>query len=75
MCNTLILLIFILLAYLLFKNKNILVVGVIVILLSYYFNYREGMTAAQKKAKINKSAVLKAPVVKKVNPKVNIKKK
>lgn len=64
MCNTLILLIFILLAFLLFKNKNILVVGVIILLLSYYFNYKEGLTAAHQ-AKINKSAVLKVPVVKK----------
>ena len=70
MCNTLILLICILLAYLLFKNKNILVVGVIILLLSYYFNYKEGMSVA-KQAKINKSAVLKSPIVKKINKKVN----
>jgi hypothetical protein len=74
MCNTLILLIFILLAFLLFKNKNILVVGVIILLLSYYFNYKEGLTAAQQ-AKINKSAKLVKTVIKKVNPKVNNKKK
>ena len=66
MCNTLVLLILFLVAYLIFKNKNILVVGVIVVLSSYYFNYKEGMSAAQKKALINKSAKLKTPIVKKV---------
>lgn len=69
MCNTLVLLIFFLVAFLIFKNKNILVIGVIVVLSSYYFNYKEGLTAAQKKALINKSANLKGVVVKKVIPK------
>jgi hypothetical protein len=67
MCNTLVLVTPFLLAYLIFKNKYILVIGGIVSLISY-FNYREGMSAAQRKALINKSAKLKSPVVKKNAP-------
>ncbi len=66
MCNTIGLLVIILVLFLLFKNINILVIGLIVIILSYYFNYKEGLTAAQKKALINKSATQIGKTVKKV---------
>jgi len=65
MCNTLVLLILVLVAYLIFKNKYILVIGGIV-LLSYFFNYKEGLSAVQKKELINKSAKLVTPVKKTV---------
>ena len=49
MCNTIGLLVIGLVLFLLFKNKYILGIGLIVIILSYYFNYKEGMSASQKK--------------------------
>ena len=48
----------VLVLYLLFKNTNILVIGGIVVLLSYYFNYKEG--AANKKT----SALISAQTLK-----------
>ena len=50
MCNTIGLLVIGLVLFLLFKNKYILGIGLIVIILSYYFNYKEGMSASQKKS-------------------------
>ena len=69
MCNTIGLLVIILVLYLLFKNKNILVIGIIVIILSYYFNYKEGMSASQKaKFDAYKPNLIKnTSIVKKVN--------
>ena len=66
MCTTIGILVISLVLFLFFKNKNILLIGLIVIILSYYFNYKEGLTAAQKKALINKSATQIGKTVKKV---------
>jgi|688.fasta_scaffold1277427_2 hypothetical protein len=66
MCTTIGILVISLVLFLFFKNKNILVIGLIVIILSYYFNNKEGLTPAQKKALINKSATQIGKTVKKV---------
>jgi len=70
MCNTIGLLVIILVLYLLFKNKNILVIGIIVFILSYYFNYKEGLTVSQQKkldATLANLVKLNGNIVKKVN--------
>jgi hypothetical protein len=70
MCNALILLVIVLVAYLFFKNISILIVGGIVVLLSYFFNYKEGAINKQlNKTRINAAAKLKGVVVKKPAPK------
>lgn len=56
----------ILVLYLIFKKIYILGIGLIVIIVSYYFNYKEGLTLEQKKALVNKSASQKGTTVKKV---------
>lgn len=70
MCNTIGLLVIILVLYLLFKNKNILVIGIIVIILSYYFNYKEGVKSQSQQTKLKtalaKFATQKGATVKKV---------
>jgi hypothetical protein len=56
----------VLVLYLLFKNTNILVIGGIVVLLSYYFNYKEG---AKNKNALITAQTLKmkaAPIIKTV---------
>ena len=67
MCYTFITII--LLLYLIFKNIYILVIGGIFIIF-YYFNYKEGLTAAEKKALITAKTVKKIGVVKKTVKKV-----
>jgi hypothetical protein len=59
----------ILLLYLIFKNIYILVIGGILIIF-YYFNYKEGLTAAEKKALITAKTVKNIGVVKKTVKKV-----
>ena len=70
MCNTFGLLVIGLVLFLLFKNKNILVIGVIVITLSYYFNYKEGAKSQSQQTKLKtamaKIATQKGTTVKKV---------
>ena len=59
----------ILVLYLIFKNIYILGIGIIVIIVSYFFNYKEGLKVEQKKALVNKSASQKGTTVKKVKKK------
>ena len=54
----------VLLLYLLFKNTNILVIGGIVVLLSYLFNYKEGAK--------NKNSIISAQTLKKSVPTIKI---
>lgn len=59
----------ILVLYLIFKKIYILGIGIIVIIVSYFFNYKEGLKVEQKKALVNKSASQKGTTVKKVKKK------
>jgi hypothetical protein len=69
MCNTIGILVIGLVLFLLFKNKYILGIC-LVIILYYYFNYKEGLTASQQKkldATMAKLVKQKGNTVKKVN--------